>query len=152
MEKVARGKKREASGHSRDGESTGGDQALKIKKLTSGNSSQELAGGNSSQELTGGNSSKELAGGNSSKELAGGNNSNELAGGNSTKELAGANSSKELAGGNSSKELAEIHSSQEPDIPPSRSSKPTKISGLKTGCRRSTTEKKSSTEQSAKQA
>ena len=116
MEKVARGKKREASGHSRDGESTGGDQALKIKKLTSGNSSQELAGVNSS------------------------------------KELAGGNSSKELAGGNSSKELAEIHSSQEPDIPPSRSSKPTKISGLKTGCRRSTTEKKSSTEQSAKQA
>ena len=107
MEKVARGKKREASGHSRDGESTGGDQALKIKKLTSGNSSQELAGGNSSKELAGGNSSKELAGGNSS---------------------------------------------QEPDIPPSRSSKPTKISGLKTGCRRSTTEKKSSTEQSAKQA
>ena len=134
MEKVARGKKREASGHSRDGESTGGDQALKIKKLTSGNSSQELAGGNSSKELAGGNSSKELAGVNSSKELAGGN------------------SSKELAGGNSSKELAEIHSSQEPDIPPSRSSKPTKISGLKTGCRRSTTEKKSSTEQSAKQA
>ena len=125
MEKVARGKKREASGHSRDGESTGGDQALKIKKLTSGNSSQELAGGNSSKELAGGNSSKELAGVNSSKELAGGN------------------SSKELAGGNSS---------QEPDIPPSRSSKPTKISGLKTGCRRSTTEKKSSTEQSAKQA
>ena len=107
MEKVARGKKREASGHSRDGESTGGDQALKTKKLTSGNSSKELAGGNSS---------------------------------------------KELAGGNSSKELAEIHSSQEPDIPPSRSSKPTKISGLKTGCRRSTTEKKTSTEQSAKQA
>ena len=134
MEKVARGKKREASGHSRDGESTGGDQALKIKKLTSGNSSQELAGGNSSKELAGGNSSKELAGVNSSKELAGGN------------------SSKELAGGNSSKELAEIHSSQEPDIPPSRSSKPTKISGLKAGCRRSTTEKKSSTEQSAKQA
>ena len=134
MEKVARGKKREASGHSRDGESTGGDQALKIKKLTSGNSSQELAGGNSSKELAGGNSSKELAGVNSSKELAGGN------------------SSKELAGGNSSKELAEIHSSQEPDIPPSRSSKPTKISGLKTGCRRSTTEKKTSTEQSAKQA
>ena len=125
MEKVARGKKREASGHSRDGESTGGDQALKIKKLTSGNSSQELAGGNSSKELAGVNSSKELAGGNSSKELA---------------------------GGNSSKELAEIHSSQEPDIPPSRSSKPTKISGLKTGCRRSTTEKKTSTEQSAKQA
>ena len=125
MEKVARGKKREASGHSRDGESTGGDQALKIKKLTSGNSSQELAGGNSSKELAGGNSSKELA---------------------------GVNSSKELAGGNSSKELAEIHSSQEPDIPPSRSSKPTKISGLKTGCRRSTTEKKTSTEQSAKQA
>ena len=134
MEKVARGKKREASGYSRDGESTGGDQALKIKKLTSGNSSQELAGGNSSKELAGGNSSKELAGVNSSKELAGGN------------------SSKELAGGNSSKELAEIHSSQEPDIPPSRSSKPTKISGLKTGCRRSTTEKKTSTEQSAKQA
>ena len=107
MEKVARGKKREASGHSRDGESTGGDQALKMKKWTSGNSSKELAGGNCSQELT---------------------------------------------GGNSSKELAEIHSSQEPDIPPSRSSKPTKISGLKTGCRRSTTEKKSSTEQSAKQA
>ena len=134
MEKVARGKKREASGHSRDGESTGGDQALKIKKLTSGNSSQELAGGNSSKELAGGNSSKELAGVNSSKELAGGN------------------SSKELAGGNSSKELAEIHSSQEPDIPPSRSNKPTKIGGLKAGCRRSTTEKKSSTEQSAKQA
>ena len=125
MEKVARGKKREASGHSRDGESTGGDQALKIKKLTSGNSSQELAGGNSSKELAGGNSSKELAGVNSSKELAGGNSSKELAGSNSTKE---------------------------PDLPPSRSSKPTKIGGLKAGCRRSTTEKKSSTEQSAKQA